>query len=130
MRWDDWFFHPEFQIFYNKVSDLYKNNSSYRHAIELNINEFLTRFFLKNKLDNNHYSNAQELCLAYLLEECAVMCLWVYGQYDFELYPSGRNQAMHATYEKLIKAQYPLLLRSVTIRFKKYNKVVAPELNS
>jgi hypothetical protein len=40
--------------------------------------------------------------------------------YEFVVYPSGRNPALGATYELLIKPTYPNLLRSVALRFKKY----------
>jgi hypothetical protein len=49
------------------------------------------------------------------------MCLWIEKSYDFEVYPSGRNKAMAATYEHLIKNKHPNILRPVALRFKKYN---------
>ena len=46
------------------------------------------------------------------------MCLWALEKYDFEVYPSGRNNAMKATYERLVKPINPNVLKSVGIRFK------------
>lgn len=54
------------------------------------------------------------------------MCLWTEKAYDFELYPSGRNKAMAATYLHLIKPHYPDYLRAVALRFKKYPAKVNP----
>ena len=62
---------------------------------------------------------AFDCCLEYLLEECAVMCLWAHEGYDFELYPTGRNLAMKATYECIIKESCPGKLVSVSLHFKK-----------
>lgn len=120
IRWDDWLRHNDFKMQLARVNRLYSENLVYKTAIHANINEFLTRFLSKidcSKIDSNR---AFQLCLNYLLEECAVMLLWTHGHYDFELYPNGRNQAMGATYEILIKPYFPSYLRSVAVRFKKY----------
>jgi hypothetical protein len=47
------------------------------------------------------------------------MTLWVNNEYHFELYSSGRNTAMEATYDYLIKPKFPHLLRPLSLRFKK-----------
>lgn len=120
MRWDDWFNTAGYLPSYNKVKQLYDSNVSYREAIHANIEDFLSRYlknFLHIEVDKDR---AEALCLDYLLEECAVMCLWTEKFYDFEIYPSGRNKAMAATYEQLIKPLYPDYLRPVALRFKKY----------
>lgn len=116
MRWDDWLTMPEFPEKHSIVVDLYRTNEVYKDAIQRNIADFLGRF--ENRLID--YDDAENLCLTYLLEECAVMTLWVKYKYDFELYPNGRNRAMSATYDFLIKNQYPTLLKQVSLRFKKY----------
>lgn len=121
-RWDDWLEHWDFNTRLLQVKELYKCNQVYKDAIHVNINRFLARFVARNDYYQIDPNRAFDLCLDYLLEECAVMCLWSYECYDFELYPSGRNQAMSATYELLIKPQYPHYLRPVAIRFKKYLK--------
>lgn len=119
-RWDDWFNSIHFFASYERVKAHYETNTDYKKAIDANINEFLTRY-LKNHPDISvNDLRAQQLCLDYLLEECAVMCLWPQGKYDFEVYPSGRNQAMAATFEHLIKPITPHYLRAVALRFKKY----------
>jgi hypothetical protein len=121
MRWDDWLTSPDYKNSYEKVKNQYYSHENYRQGIQANIEEFLARyidrFTDKSQLD---YERAFSLCLDYLLEECAVMRLWVQREYEFEVYPSGRNKAMAATYEYLIKPSYPNFLRSVALRFKKY----------
>ena len=120
LRWDHWLHNKNFANSHELVKYQYYENSVYKAAIDANIDEFLSRH-LKNfqhiKID---MQRAYRLCLDYLLEECAVMCLWVDGAYDFEVYPSGRNLAMAATYEQLIKPKMTNYLRPVALRFKKY----------
>lgn len=121
MRWDDWYNSPKYPKSHRRVEDEYDSNKNYRHAIHDNINEFLTRYLSRFSKTEVDYERAFRLCKDYLIEECAVMCLWVEKAYDFELYPSGRNKAMAATYEYLIKPHYPHYLRPVALRFKKYS---------
>ncbi|MCX7115280.1 MAG: hypothetical protein NTW08_05180 [Gammaproteobacteria bacterium] len=120
LRWDDWLKHAAFQAQHERVSQLYHHNSMYKAAIHQNVDAFLARDVGRNPMCDSKRARIEQLCVDYLLEECAVMCLWTYGKYHFELYPTGRNQAMTATYEMLIKPQYSDYLRSVGIRFKKY----------
>ncbi len=117
LRWNHWRTHPNFGKKFSMIEDLYGTNSRYREAINLNIADYLARHILK---ENFNYEQAFACCLDYLKEECAVMLLWTEGLYDFEVYPSGRNRAMAATYEYLIKPEHPQLLRPVALRFKKY----------
>lgn len=121
MRWDDWFVKDAYKASYERVKKYYDENLLYRNAIHANIDTFLSRYLsrIANKTHIND-DKAFSLCLDYLLEECAVMCLWVENKYEFEVYPSGRNEAMAATYEHLIKPIYPDYLRPVALRFKKY----------
>ena len=120
MRWDDWFNNIHFIESYQRVKQQYNENGLYKNAIDANIDDFLSRY-LKDAQDiTTDYNHAVNLCLDYLLEECAVMCLWTDQLYDFEVYPSGRNKAMEATYEQLIKPLYPNYLKPVALRFKKY----------
>jgi len=122
MRWDDWRTHKEFQKTYQQVNELYIADDDYKKAIHANIEDFVTRYV--TRLDEHNFDEqlAFDCCLQYLKEECSVMCLWALGEYDFEVYPHGRNKAMTATYDKLIKTTYPDLLKSVALRFKKYIK--------
>lgn len=119
-RWDDWFNSVNYINSYQRVRQLYDSNEHYRQAIHANIEEFLSRYLKNHPEIPVNDERAVALCLDYLLEECAVMCLWTEKAYDFEVYPSGRNKAMAATYDQLIKPYYPDYLRPVALRFKKY----------
>jgi hypothetical protein len=120
MRWDDWFNNTHFNESYKRVQQQYNENILYKNAIDANIDDFLSRYLKDTQNITIDYNNAVNLCLDYLLEECAVMCLLTDKLYDFEVYQSGRNKAMAATYEQLIQPWYPNYLKPVALRFKKY----------
>ena len=123
MRWDDWLNSKPFEESYRRVKQYYSENVHFQHAIQANIESFLSRYFARLEDTSSSSidpSRAFSLCLDYLLEECAVMCLWVEGNYAFEVYPSGRNEAMAATYKHLIEPFHSNLLKPVALRFKKY----------
>lgn len=121
LRWDDWLKHPNYQNQKNKIDNYYNDNLVYKEAVDSNINIFLERYALKNEKLKN-YEQAFNYCLEYLKEECACMCLWALEGYHFEVYPTGRNLAMTATYELLISPVCNNVLKSVSLRFKKYTK--------
>lgn len=127
MRWDDWYNSPNYINSHLRVKNEYDTNESFRQAIHANIDDFLTRYLSRFNPEEIDNERAFRLCLDYLIEECAVMCLWTEKAYDFEVYPSGRNKAMAATYHYLIKPFYPEYIRPVALRFKKYPAKVAPE---
>jgi hypothetical protein len=115
IRWDDWRNHKNFKEFYDRIEMLYNTDDSYKLAIHNNINNFIDgRYLTRSDFNKEH---AFDCCLQYLKEECSVMCLWALEQFDFEVYPSGRNEAMTATYEKIIKSSYPGLLKNVCLYF-------------
>lgn len=118
-RWDDWYNNPDYPDCLARVKREYADNALYRSAIHENIDDFLARFLIGIPADKIDSERAFSLCLDYLLEECSVMCLWTQGLYDFEVYPSGRNKAMAATYQYIIQPEYPDLLKPVALRFKK-----------
>ncbi|QMT60990.1 tRNA-dependent cyclodipeptide synthase [Legionella sp. PC997] len=120
MRWDDWYNSQNYIEHHLRVQKEYNSNASFHNAINANIDEFLTRYLSRFSAAEVDHERAFNLCLDYLIEECSVMCLWTEKAYDFEVYPSGRNKAMAATYEYLIKPYYPNYLRPVALRFKKY----------
>lgn len=120
LRWDDWLHNADFTEAHDTVKALYGESDYFQSCIQQNIETFLNRYFLRNIANQVDYERAFSLCTTYLLEECAVMSLWPKGNYAFEVYPSGRNQAMHALYELLIQPKHPDLLKSVALRFKKY----------
>lgn len=125
IRWRKWLFHSEFVEKKETISQLYQDNAEFKRAIDEGIANFLDRHKKrKESLVDFDEAHAFNCCLNYLIEECACMCLWPEEGCEFELYPSGRNPAMIATYEKLIKPAHPNLLISVSLYFKKSHREV------
>jgi len=125
IRWNKWLNHNDFQNSLNQIKQSYNADPEYRNAIDENINDFLTRYQKKHGSSNFDWKIGEALCFNYLIEECAAMCLWIEENCEYELYPSGRNKAMTATYKRFIEPKAPNLLISVALRFKKYGKKLA-----
>ena len=130
MRWDEWYNSPNYIKSHLRLKKEYDSNKLFQQAIHANINDFLRRYLNRLNQEDIDYQRGFRLCLDYLIEECAVMCLWTEKAYNFEVYPSGRNNAMAATWHYLIKPHYPHYLRPVALRFKKYPAKVPKELLS
>ena len=120
LRWDYWLQHPDYLKWHAVISKFYGTNAVYQHALDETIVAFLTRYkqTLTDKISFN-MQHAFTCCLAYLKEECAALCLMAQEQYDFEVYPTGRNPATTITHELLIKSMYPDTISIIALRFKK-----------
>lgn len=118
IRWDKWLKHNEYKKINSIIEEKYERDDEYRKAFNDSINEFLRRY--ENRLDDSGFDRqkAFELCLTYLKEECTALCLWVEGDFHFEVYPNKRNLAMTATHEIFVKPHHPHLLHPVAIKFK------------
>ena len=119
MHWDDWLDHNSFEDSYADIEELYKTDLEYKHAMHASIDDFLCRYLSRSTVHNFDKNHAVNCCLQYLKEECTVMCLWGLEGFHYEIYPSGRNKAMVATYEKLIKSKNSNLLKSISLYFEK-----------
>jgi hypothetical protein len=120
LRWDFWAQHKFYFEKHALMENTYENDKGYRESLQQSAKEFLERNVEKYSLfEENEYERAFGLCIEYLIEECACMLLWIEKKCHFEVYPSGRNRAMEATYDKFIRTDYPEVLRSVSLRFKK-----------
>lgn len=127
IRWNRWLDDPDYPALLKKIEQTYSQNEEFKNAVDNNIHTFLKRYRIRI---NKHidYENSFSCCLDYLMEECACMCLWPKEGFHFEVYPTGRNEAMNKTYELFIKPSMPNLLKSVSLRFKKYSKQNTNEL--
>lgn len=116
-RWDYWLDHKNFEPFYKEIVDFYKTDSGYKSVIESNINEFLSRMQAQDfdaKVAFTH-------CERYLLEECAIMRMWVEEGCQFQLYPKGLNPAMDYINKALVEPVYPNLLKNIGFHIRKIN---------
>jgi tRNA-dependent cyclodipeptide synthase len=120
IRWDDWLKHPDYLDQRAKIEHSYRHDTHYTQAIDATIATFLNRYKRVKSLIS--YEKAFECCLDYLKEECACMCLWALQGYHFEVYPTGRSEAMRKTHELFIQPIRADILKSVSLRFKKYTQ--------
>ncbi len=118
LRWDDWLKHPNYNDVYNKINELYKTCQDYKMAINQTAETYVSRYMTRLTNKTFDYKRAIELSVDYLKEECAALCLWTEGKYDFEVYPSKRNSAMNTTHMQLIAPKTPDLLLPVAIKLK------------
>lgn len=126
IRWKDWLNTPAWQNAVLGMQVIYQEDEIIREAIRQNVDSFLSRYEKRSLPENYVREHAENLCTHYLLEECAVMKdLWVTLGCHYEVYPSGRNEAMSAIYERYIKPhpEYFHLLKSIGIRFHRRGNV-------
>jgi hypothetical protein len=119
IRWEHWLNHDKFPQMLKTVRNFYDTNDEYRAAVRSSIDAYLKRFIRTH--ENIDHEKAFQYCEAYLQEECAGMALWPELGCQFEIYPSGRNEAMEATYQHFIYPNNPELLKIIGLRFVKKN---------
>lgn len=126
IRWDEWLLHPNYLESAEKIENLYQNSEFFKKHIQIAANLYLNRYKKRNDKDENFYVSMYNSSMRYLKEECAVMLLWVNAGYNFEIYPSLRNEALVATYEMLIGPYYSQVLKPLALKFKKRlnNKII------
>lgn len=117
IRWDKWLFHPLFNERKKLIDNLYVNDNYFKNSVNITICNFLNRLIVRNELVLD-YETSFQYCIDYIKEECAALTLWTEENCNYEVYPSGRNEAMIATYNLLIKDKHPNLLKSVALYFK------------
>jgi hypothetical protein len=122
VRWQEWHGTLEWQSAISSMQETYASNTILQQAIDTNVTTFLSRYEKKGLPQHYNRQWAESLCTAYLIEECAIMKeFWPELGCHFELYPSGRNEAMQAIHQLFIAPK--LLLLPISLRFhRKQNK--------
>ncbi|HEV2523688.1 MAG TPA: hypothetical protein VGU44_00965 [Gammaproteobacteria bacterium] len=117
IRWDKWLKHPCYLEKQDQIKTLLSKDKDYQHSFDETIAAFLKR---NHHLRNGYFDdeNARRLCLDYLTEECAALCLWPEINAHFEVYPNKRNLAMTQTHQRFVLPQFPQLLHPIAIKFK------------
>lgn len=121
IRWNYWLNHPQFEQLLVETGSLYDHNLDFQKSVEINIEDYINRLKNRGELLLPE-EEARKYCLKYLIEECAIMQLWIGTDCHYELYPNKRSQAMESIYDCLIKKSAPNLLKPLSIRFKKKEK--------
>ncbi len=129
IRWNKWLNHKNYSYTLDMITAAYKNDVIYKTAFDESINNFLIRFYRRSNALDLQKKTAEFICLQYLAEECAALCLWTEEQYDFEVYPNKRNLAMSATHAKFIAPIAPHILNPVAIKFKNRKQLIPQKLD-
>lgn len=118
IRWDTWLAHNDYQEKRQIINNFFNTIPSFRKAFQNTANTFLARYQSRIGQVALGRNKAQEYCLEYLKEECAVMLLWADKGYNYEIYPSKRIEAMEATHQYLIKPSMPDVLKPIWLELK------------
>ncbi len=124
-RWDHWITHQNFEQKNALIKALYSSDPLFKESVDDTALEFSTRKMSTALVD---IDTAFNLSKEYLLEECAVMLLQAEEGYQFEIYPSKRNNAMDYVYQQVISYTNKNLMRAVSIKFKNLNSINIQEI--
>lgn len=117
-RWDEWLSSDQFYDKKKLILSEINCDEKYRAFFYKSINEYLTRYSqrLKNPygFDRKH---AEKLCFDYLVEECAVLCLWPNTGCQFEVYAGTHNDAMNETRKKFVRQEFSDFVHPISIGF-------------
>lgn len=117
IRWDDWTRDEDYPWAKNKIDDLYLSNDYFRMAVKQTAENFISRFSKIHPEKKIDLSRDFELCVNYILEDCAVILpLWAKKGYKYVLYPNQRTPAMQVAYDFLVPHH---LLHQITLKFKR-----------
>ena len=117
-RWDFWLNHYKFEEKILLINHLYETDNLFKKSVDETSSKFVERKQSALIVDAN---TAFNLSIEYLLEECAVMLLLAEDGYQFEIYPSQRNDAMDYIYRNIISNINHKLMRAVSVKFKNLN---------
>jgi len=106
---------------YKEINLCYKIDKYFKESVIKTANNFLSRMGRRSNIQLNI---ALELCIKYILEECAVMLLLAERDYSFDIYPKPRNEAMSYVHKYLLQQSPSDYLQPVSIKFKKRKNII------
>jgi len=119
IRWDYWLSHPDFPKMKELLEIALDQDADYHDAFTKTVNVYLERYQKqRHPVENLNLQRSESICFNYLLEECAIFCLWPELSCEFEIYPNAHNLAIQATKQKFLTQSFPNLLHSVSLRFR------------
>lgn len=123
-RWNTWLNHPNFFKEHDKLLTLINDDPTYKAVFDNTIEGYLTRYCSRlDDLSKFDHDRAKQICFNYIVEECAVLCLWPELQCQFEIYPNRHNDAIEETRARFITPCYPELLRAIQLGFRNAKQV-------
>lgn len=119
ISWNDWLNHPNYNEWLLKIKQEINMDTSYKKIFTDTVTEYLDRYCKRlNDPSLFDYKRAQKLCHDYLVEECAILCLWPETNCQFEIYTGNHNAAVKETLKRFVFPKHPDLLHSVKVRFR------------
>ena len=121
VRWDEWLNHPSFEESKQMIMDDMQKDSAYKQYFTESIDTYLNRY--ENRLEPSSVFNrkkSESLCLEYLIEECAALCLWPTTGCHFEIYDGAHNIAMKESLKQFVhqKQNYPFEMLSILFNYR------------
>ena len=108
IRWDDWLSDPGYADAKRSIVAELDSDPIYKAVFNETINDYLSRY-MKRLKDPASFDleRAYRLCFDYLVEECAVLCLWPQSGCKFEIYSGKHNCAMQETHKRFLMPIMP-----------------------
>ncbi|MDP3935540.1 MAG: tRNA-dependent cyclodipeptide synthase [Alphaproteobacteria bacterium] len=120
-RWDQWLSHARYLPLRKQVDELYAYDKSFTEAVNSTAEKFYNRTVRRESLhvEKDFFMNHT---LNYLLEECAVLPLWLEIHSKYIVYPKDYGKAILITLKKIIKPVSQDLLIPLKIKIKSSNR--------
>jgi tRNA-dependent cyclodipeptide synthase len=118
IRWDEWLNHTLFKDSQQMIKDEIQNDSAYKQYFTESIDAYLNRY--ANRLTESSVFNrkqAESLCLDYLIEECAILCLWPSTGCHFEIHDGAHNSAMQKSLKRFVDQKQNYSFQMLNIIF-------------
>lgn len=123
-RWNSWLHHPNYIIQKNTILELINTNPLFKSVFDETVETYLARYCKRlSNIKEFNLHRAKTICFDYLVEECAVLCLWPELKCQFELYPNYHNAAIEETRKVLLSPKHPELMRPIRIGFRNAKQV-------
>ncbi|MBY0544003.1 MAG: hypothetical protein K2Q14_00460 [Gammaproteobacteria bacterium] len=118
-RWDMWLQHPTFTRYRKELKDLINTDDEYKAVFDQTVEKYLDKYCSQlMKTPAFDKTRVKNLCLEYVVEECAVLRLWPELQCQYEAYPGIHNAAMEETRRRFVTIEHFDLLQPLTIKFR------------
>ncbi|MCW5590300.1 MAG: tRNA-dependent cyclodipeptide synthase [Legionellales bacterium] len=124
-RWADWFDSADYRRQRDLTEQAFHEDIVVHSAIMKTSRQFTDKLMRRYPELSKDKERIEWHCHNYVMEECAVMPLWVREKWNFEVYPAKRLPAMIAIYEKFVKPFYPDRLRWVRLEIRRRAKAKA-----
>ena len=117
VRWNNWLQAEQFPADLVRIKELYNSNKEYKGTVDKVVSEFTKRS--RGYFQDISLKVITERSLNYIFEECAAMLQWFEEGYDYDVYPSVRNDAISATFNLCEPVRSSILLKPIGIKLRK-----------